>query len=100
MLARRHRCLPVVSDWVYDDGMKRKWLSPVWKWVAVAVLAFSPATALAQEGEEIYDARLEGYPNSVTLPESSSGLTWVLFIVLMVIAAGGLFKDARRSHLD
>ena len=81
--------------------MKRKLLLPVCKWVAIVMLAFAPATALAQEEDDtIYDARLEGYENSVTLPMKSSGLTWVLFIILMVIAAAGLFKDARRSHLD
>lgn len=81
--------------------MKRKLLLPVCKWVAIVMLAFAPASALAQEEDDtIYDARLEGYENSVTLPMKSSGLTWVLFIILMVIAGAGLFKDARRSHLD
>jgi hypothetical protein len=82
--------------------MKPKKFSFLCRWVAIIMLALAPASAMAQddEGSDIYDARLEGYAGSVTLPQSSSGLTWVIFIVLMVIAAGGLFKDAKRSHLD
>ena len=80
--------------------LKRK-LLPLCKWVAIVMLAFAPATAMAQEEDDtIYDARLEGYDNTVTMPMKSSGLTWFVFIVLMVIGAGGLFKDAKRSHLD
>jgi len=77
------------------------------RWGAVAVLALAPllapATSMARTEEpepDMYDARLEGYPGSVTLPLSSTGLTWFLFIILAVVAAGGLFKDAKRSHLD
>ena len=74
------------------------------RWLAVAVLALAPATtALARSEEQEpdpVDARLEGYPTNVSLPESSSGLTWVAFIFLGVVGAGVLFKDAKRSHLD
>lgn len=73
--------------------------------LAAILLAGSAAPALAarpEEDREIVDARLEGYGNNVnvTLPSSSSGTTWVLFIFLAVVASVGLFKDARRSHLD
>lgn len=67
------------------------------------MLAFAPSAALARQDEpeqEIVDARLEGYAGNVTLPPTSSGLTWFLFIILAVFAAAGLFKDAKRSHLD
>ena len=67
------------------------------------LVLLSPILLLAasQEPErEILDARLEGYSQNVTLEGGSTGLTWVLFIVLAAIALGGLFKDARRSHLD
>ena len=65
----------------------------------VAWLA-APLSSLAQEEErEMLDARLEGYPSIVTL-EASSALTWILFIVLALLALGGLFKDAKRTHLD
>jgi hypothetical protein len=70
---------------------------------AALALALSPAAALAQREEkerDIVDARLEGYANSVTLPPGSVGLTWVALIVLGAICVGGLFKDAKRSHLD
>jgi hypothetical protein len=60
-----------------------------------------PALARDEEPErEIVDARLEGYKENVTLPPSSSGLTWVLLVVCGTIALMGLFKDAKRTHLD
>ena len=73
--------------------------------LAALLFAASATPALAnrpEEEHEIVDARLEGYGNNVnlTLPSSSSGTTWVLFIVLAIVASVGLFKDARRSHLD
>ena len=67
---------------------------------SLLVLLATPLSALAQaEDREILDARLEGYPHNVTL-EGSSALTWILFIVLALLALGGLFKDAKRTHLD
>ena len=67
---------------------------------SLLVLLANPLSALAQEADrEILDARLEGYPSNVTL-EGSSALTWILFIVLALLALGGLFKDAKRTHLD
>ena len=66
----------------------------------VAWLA-APIAALAQEDErELLDARLEGYPSVVTLEGGSSAFTWILFIILALLALGGLFKDAKRTHLD
>jgi hypothetical protein len=68
-----------------------------------ALLAWlaNPLAALGQaEEREIVDARLEGYPQNVTLEGGSTALTWVLFIVLAALALGGLFKDAKRTHLD
>jgi hypothetical protein len=70
--------------------------------------AVSPSAAMAQRDQQerdIIDARLEGYasggqPVNVTLPPSSVGLTWVALVVLGAICVGGLFKDAKRSHLD
>lgn len=64
-------------------------------WLAV------PLSALAQEQDrEILDARLEGYAHNVTLEGGSNAFTWILFIILALLALGGLFKDARRTHLD
>ena len=64
----------------------------------------APATTTFAARDEVevdpIDARLEGYSTNVSLPEVSSGLTWIIFVVLMVFVAAGLFKDARRTHLD
>jgi hypothetical protein len=61
----------------------------------------SPALARDQEKEhEVYDARLEGYKEDVTLPLSATGLSWVLLVIFGAVALVGLFKDAKRSHLD
>jgi hypothetical protein len=81
--------------------MKRSFLL---RWVAIAMLMLAPASsALArsdQPEKDVYDARLEGYQNNPTLPAGGSGLTWVAMIVLGVLCCAGLFKDARRTHLD
>ena len=82
---------------------KRRWLDACCRWVAIVVLAVTPATALAQkddEEHEVYDARIEGYQGSKTLPGGGTALTWIAFIFLAIIACAGLFKDAKRSHLD
>jgi hypothetical protein len=64
----------------------------------------TPLSVLAQrqgeEEREIVDARLEGYASNVTLDSGSTGLTWFVFIILAIICLGGLFKDAKRTHLD
>ena len=74
------------------------------KVLTIAAMLAMPATpALARSNEpdrEVVDARLEGYSTNVSLPPGSSGLTWVTLVVLGVICCGGLFKDAKRSHLD
>ena len=80
-------------------GMK----STLYRWGIIAVLAMAPATAFARQDtpeREVIDARLEGYQNSFSLPKGSEGLTWVAMIFLGVLCCGGLFKDAKRSHLD
>jgi hypothetical protein len=82
----------------------RKWLVPLlcllgW---AVAPLAPSPsARAFAQELELETDARYEGYgSDKVTIEEGSAAMTWVGFTILCLIALLGMFKDAKRTHLD
>ena len=85
--------------------MKRSWSNRIGRILALGVmmLTLSPAAALGQRNQverDIVDARLEGYTEGVTLPPGSTGMTWVALIVLGAICVGGLFKDARRTHLD
>jgi hypothetical protein len=79
----------------------RKWilaLACVLSWAG----AVAPPGAMAQELEIEHDARLEGYGNDakVALDDKSTAMTWVGFTVIALIALLGLFKDAKRSHLD
>ena len=70
---------------------------------ALMAMLATPLAALAARPEadrEILDGRLEGYASNVTLEGGSTGLTWVVFIILTIVCLGGLFKDAKRSHLD
>ena len=83
---------------------KRRWLAFCCRWVAIVALAMAPATAMAQRGgdeeHDLYDARIEGYAENKTLPTGGTALTWIAFIFLSVVACAGLFKDAKRTHLD
>jgi len=65
-------------------------------------LTVAPRTALARDEQEkeIYDARLEGYQNSVSLDSGSTALTWLLLILLTGICVGVMFMNPKRSHLD
>jgi len=84
-------------------AIKRRWLNVCCRWVAVLAIALAPATAMAQKASEehdIYDARIEGYEGNKTLPGGGQALTWIAFIFLAIVACAGLFKDAKRSHLD
>ena len=83
--------------------IKRRWVESCCRWVAIIVLAVTPATAMAQrdtDDAEPYDARIEGYAGTKNLPGGGQALTWIAFIFLAVVACAGLFKDARRTHLD
>ena len=83
---------------------RKRWLHVCCRWVAIVALAISPAAAMAQRGGEeehdIYDARLEGYAGSKTLPGGGEAMAWIAFIFLSIVACAGLFKDAKRTHLD
>ena len=47
------------------------------------------------------DARLYGFSGKVALADpGSSGLCWVMLILLCLVTVGVMFKSARRSHLD
>jgi hypothetical protein len=84
-------------------SMKRKTLARSCRWFAIAALALAPATALARQQEadrDVVDARLEGYEGNMTLAGGGTALTWVALVILGVIGCAGLFKDAKRTHLD
>lgn len=66
---------------------------------SVAVLSL-PAAARADDDEVVTDGRLEGYKDTVALPKSGTGTTYLLLVVLVIVGLAGLFKDAKRSHLD
>jgi hypothetical protein len=70
-------------------------------WLIAAVLTLaSPAVSLGQDDEIKYNARLDGYAESVKLEEGSTALTWLLLIGLGIICFSVLFKNAKRTHLD
>ena len=95
--------MPRMKSMQDNHNKRRRWLNPCCRWVAIIALAMSPATALAQKDNQehdVYDARLEGYAANKTLPGGGSALTWIAFVFLAVVAAAGLFKDAKRTHLD
>jgi hypothetical protein len=82
--------------------MKSKLAAWICRMLLVLAL-LAPAVAMArteQPEREPIDARLEGYSENVSLDEHSNGLTWFILIILGVILFAGLFKDAKRSHLD
>ena len=57
--------------------------------------------AYAQDDEKgPTEARLENYPSKVTLEDSGTALTWVIFLVLTGLTILVMFKNANRSHLD
>lgn len=78
-------------------GMKRKLIGFI---LSAAMVLLSPAMALAQDEEKIYDARLEGYGGNMTLENSSTALMWLLLVVLGALCVGVMFKQAKRTHLD
>lgn len=73
--------------------------------IAIALTGVTSPRAFAaqsQQDREIVDARLEGYKDgaNMTLDGGGTGLTWFLLIILGIVGSIGLFKDAKRSHLD
>ena len=83
------------------NRMKQKWIFSL---LAAVLVLLNPAALLAAD-DTIYDARMTGYFNgptavsNVQLPVSTS-LIWIIMLVLLAVAAGVMFKDAKRSHLD
>jgi hypothetical protein len=70
-----------------------------------AVLCFlgTPPEVQAQRNQvqsDPVDARLQNYPQPAELPKKSTALTYFAFVILSVLCLAGLFKNARRTHLD
>jgi hypothetical protein len=67
------------------------------------ILAGGAQSALADRQEtehEVADARLEGYNNKNVTLNGGTSLMWMLLVFLGGVCVVGLFKDAKRSHLD
>ncbi len=70
--------------------------------LALGVSASMPhAAAAAEEEDEHYDARAQGYtlPN-VESKSSSVGMVWVLMLLMGAGCIGVMFMNPKRSHLD
>ena len=75
------------------------------KWLVTLVCLMSWACvpqqrAGAQDLEVETDARLEGYSDKMVMEPANTAMTWAGFGFIAVVALLGLFKDAKRSHLD
>jgi hypothetical protein len=75
------------------------------KWIATmaCLLAWAGAPGNVRAADELEietDARLEGYTDKVALEPGNNAMTWMGFGFLAVVTLLGLFKDAKRSHLD
>lgn len=68
--------------------------------LGLAVVLAAPLGALAQDDEKRIEARVQNYSKPVEVPESSSALTWLLFLLLAAICLSVLLMNPKRSHLD
>jgi hypothetical protein len=74
--------------------------------VAVALtMLVMPLLAWAAENDEVhYDAKAVGFKvgegQTVVAGDSSTALTWILFIFLAMVCLSVMFKNAKRTHLD
>jgi uncharacterized membrane protein YidH (DUF202 family) len=60
----------------------------------------SMAQSRRQVEEDPMDGRFYRYDRKVVLDGAGIGITWIIFVALAVVASAGLFKNARRTHLD
>ena len=57
--------------------------------------------ARADEGDVTdHDARLDTFQKQTVALDTGTALTWLALMGLGVVGLTGLFKDAKRSHLD
>lgn len=76
----------------------RKW---IFNFVLAGLVLFAaPGSAMAQDEEKSYDARLEGHSENVTLDGGGVALTYLLLTFLGVLCIGVTFKSGKRTHLD
>lgn len=68
--------------------------------LGLLVLVARPPVVHAQQGDEDTDGRMEGYPQQVWLEKGSAGSTYLITVILAIVAVSVLFKNARRGHLD
>lgn len=65
--------------------------------------SFAGPASVARADDDVSpnDARLDAFQKkSVVIEKSGTALTWLAFMGLGVIGLLGMFKDAKRSHLD
>jgi hypothetical protein len=81
------------------DAMKQRWRQRLLAGSLSLALLAAPLTVRADD-EPKNDARLEGYGAPVIIESSGVGLSWIVFLFLSVVALAGVFKNAKRTHLD
>jgi hypothetical protein len=81
-------------------AMRKKLLSIM---IVLLMVGFVPLSARADDDSSSpkdVDGRLDNYGKSVTLDSGGAALTYGVWALLGVLGAAGLFKDAKRTHLD
>ena len=68
--------------------------------VILLTVGLAPLSALADDQSKSYDGRLDDYGRNVTLDSGGTALTYFIWIGLGLVGLIGMFKDAKRSHLD
>jgi len=71
--------------------------------VMFGAFCLGPACVVrADEVDTKNDARLDCYPSDKNAPLKDAGTatTWLAFAALGMLGLGGLFLNAKRSHLD
>lgn len=72
----------------------------IYAWATLTLLLW-PMAVFAIEPERI-DPRFDGYGRSPLILDEGGGavLSWLLLFLLTILCLAGLFKHARRTHLD
>lgn len=78
---------------------KIRWRNFALSGLIVLGMASNAMAARDPEEEALPDARLSGYPQVVQYTESNV-LSWFAMVALGAVGLIGLFKNAKRTHLD